>query len=496
MTTPSVLKPRSHRDPWRDTLVPLLLLAGDALVTFAGLSLGYYLRYETAVGSIGLDVPDATFGRYLPLLLMGVALLIAAFNQFGLYDSRLLLRRYQSLNAILKGAGFWLVAYLGVSLVLKFDPPISRLFVLLAFVCVVALLYVWRSFVYGIVTRPALLARLRRRAVLVGWNDDARALATEIAVDSAHPYVLAGVVRFPGTSAPFPSPTTDTRCHFIDDNKSVQALGTTADLEGILQREAVDLLIMTRLDVPRAEVQRIVELCERAYVEWKIVPSTFDIFLSGLRLQTVGRVPVLGVDALAITRLVNRIAKRLMDVTGALVGLALSAPLLLILALVIKRQSPDGPVLFRQTRIGAGHRQFTLYKLRSMAPDAAATDHAVQSTARNDPRLLRIGRFLRRWNLDELPQFWNVLRGEMSLVGPRPERPYHVDQLSTTVPHYLPRHLAKPGMTGWAQVNGLRGNTSIEQRIQHDIYYIENWSLWLDVQILLLTLVRWRDPGA
>jgi lipopolysaccharide/colanic/teichoic acid biosynthesis glycosyltransferase len=130
-----------------------------------------------------------------------------------------------------------------------------------------------------------------------------------------------------------------------------------------------------------------------------------------------------------------------------------------------------------------------------MAPGAEATDAARQSTARNDPRLLRIGAFMRRWNLDELPQFWNVLRGEMSLVGPRPERPSHVDQLSETIPHYLPRHLVKPGMTGWAQVNGLRGEGDLALRVQHDIYYIENWSIWLDAQIVLLTFVRWRNAS-
>ncbi len=478
-----------HRDPWRDTLLPLFLLMGDMLATFGGLSLGYYLRYESAVGGIGIEVPDATFARYLPLLLMGVALLITAFNQFGLYDSRLLLRRYQSLNAILKGAGFWLVAYLGLSLVLKFDPPISRLFVILAFACVVGLLYVWRSAAYAMVTRPALLARLRRRAVLVGWGDDARSLAAEIERDTTHPYVLAGVVTFPGTAAPFEPPAG------TPAPGSIRGLGTTAELEKILADEAVDLLIMTRLDVPRADIQRIVTICERAYVEWKIVPSTFDIFLSGLRLQTVGKVPVLGVDELAIAKLFNRMAKRAIDLVGAVIGLVLATPLILILALLIKRESPGGPVFFRQIRIGAGHRPFTLFKLRSMAPDAAASDHVNQSTVRNDPRLLRLGAWMRRWNLDELPQFWNVLKGEMSLVGPRPERPHHVDQLSTTIPHYLPRHLAKPGMTGWAQVNGLRGDTSIEQRIQHDIYYIENWNLWLDVQILMLTLVRWKTPA-
>jgi lipopolysaccharide/colanic/teichoic acid biosynthesis glycosyltransferase len=170
-----------------------------------------------------------------------------------------------------------------------------------------------------------------------------------------------------------------------------------------------------------------------------------------------------------------------------------AAPVIALLALLIKRESPGGPVFFAQTRVGAGHRPFTLWKLRSMVPEAAASDGERQSTARGDARLLRIGAFMRRWNLDELPQFWNVIRGDMSLVGPRPERPYHVDRLSAEIPHYLPRHLAKPGMSGWAQVNGLRGESSIARRIQHDIYYIENWSLWLDLQIIALTFVRWKN---
>ena len=483
--------PRAAANSLRETVVPLALLAGDTAVTFAGLVLGWWLRYASPLApgagtGLFIAVPDATFARYLPLLLVGVALLVAAFAQFGLYDTRLLLRRYQSINAILKGAAFWLVAYLGVSLVLKFDPPISRLFVVVAFVCVVALLYFWRTLAYALVTRGPVLARLRRRTVLLGWNDDARTLAAELTRDAAHPFALAGVVTLAhDTAAPFASSTAP-----------LPALGRVADLDAILAREAPDLLIITRLDLPRADVQRIVETCERAYVEWKIVPGAFDIFLSGLRLQTIGRVPVLGVEELAVNRLFNRTLKRALDLAGALVGLALSAPVVVVLAALIKRESPRGPVFFRQTRIGTDHRPFTLWKLRSMAPDAAATDAAQQSTARDDPRLLRIGALLRRWNLDELPQFWNVLRGDMSLVGPRPERPYHVDQLADAIPHYLPRHLVKPGMTGWAQINGLRGDSDLAARVQHDIYYIENWSIWLDVQIMLLTFVRWRDRHA
>jgi exopolysaccharide biosynthesis polyprenyl glycosylphosphotransferase len=472
----------------RQTIVPLLLLAGDTLVTFCGVALAWWLRYQSRLGRIGIDVPDATFARYLPLQLLGVGLLIAAFAQAGLYDARLVLRRYQSLNAILKGAAFWLAAYLGISLVLKFDPPISRLFVIMAFLCVVALLWVWRTAAYAVAVRSSLATGLRRRVVLVGWNDHARALADEIQRDPAHPYLLVGTVARPGTRAPFP---TEDRSGAL-----APALGAAEALPDILAQHAIDVLILTRLDLPRAEMQRLVETCERGYVEWKVVPGAFDIFLSGLRLQTIGRVPVLGVEELAINRLFNRALKRAFDLVGASVGLVLSAPLVLVLAALIKRESPDGPVFFRQTRVGTGHRTFTLWKLRSMAPDASQFDAARQSTARNDDRLLRVGGFMRRWNLDELPQFWNVLAGDMSLVGPRPERPYHVDHLAETIPHYLPRHIVKPGMSGWAQIHGLRGETDLAARVQHDIYYIENWSIWLDVQIVLLTFVRWRSPSA
>ena len=487
--------PRATANPLRDTLVSLTLLTGDTLVTFAGLTLGWWLRYASPLARLGVDVPNAAFASYLPLLLVGVALLLGAFAQFGLYDARLLLRRYQSLNAILKGTGFWLLAYLGLSLVLKFDPPISRLYVILAFGCVIALLFAWRSLVYAVVTHGGWLTRLRRRTVLLGWNDHARSLAAEIASDPAHPFVLAGFVRLPGTAAPFPPPA---QSHPIGDSGIAPPpeLGRLEELDAILARVAADIVILTRLDLPRADLQRVVETCERAYVEWKIVPGAFDIFLSGLRLQTIGRVPVLGVEELAINRLFNRAFKRACDLAGALAGLVLSAPVMLVLAILIKRESPGGPVFFAQQRIGAGHRDFTLWKLRSMVPGAEASDTARQSTARGDSRLLRIGAFMRRWNLDELPQFWNVLRGHMSLVGPRPERPHHVDRLSSEIPHYLPRHLAKPGMTGWTQVNGLRGDTDLAARVQHDIYYIENWSPWLDVQIVLLTFVRWRNPGA
>lgn len=479
--------PRATNNSLRDTTAPLALLAGDTMVTFAGLLLGWWLRYESPLRHIGITASDAVLDRYLPLLFVGVALLIGAFAQFGLYDGRMLLRRYQSLNAILKGTAIWLIAYLGVSLVLKFDPPISRVFAVMAFACVIVLLYLWRNFAYAAMTGTPLFARLRRRAVLLGWNDEARALARELERNPVHPIALAGVVALPG----------DDIATLADGGASsprVPLLGLLESLDRILSETDADMVIAARLDVSRGALREIVEICERRYVEWKIVPGAFEIFLTGLRLQTIGRIPVLGVEELAIDRLLSRAMKRGLDLAGAVVGLTLSLPVIVVLAALIKRESPSAPVLFRQPRIGANHRPFTLYKLRSMTPLAADETH--QDASLNRRRLLRIGAFVRRWNLDELPQFWNVLCGDMSLVGPRPEIPSHVDRLAQDIPHYMPRHLVKPGMTGWAQVNGLRGGTDFGDRIQHDIYYIENWSIWLDVQIILLTFVHWRSPSA
>ena len=460
----------------RKVLLPAALVLGDTVFAFAALTLGYWLRYASPLGNLGLDVPDATFPAYLPLLLVGVAFLIAAYAQLNLYGERLLLRKFQSISLIIKGTTFWLAAYLGLSLVLKFEPPISRLFVVIAFLCVITVMFVWRSLFYLLLTRPAWRERVRQRVAVLGWNDEAQALAVTLEADPAHPYRFCGAIPLPGDPPP------------------PQPLGTFDQLEAALRSAQIDVLIAARSDLPREIMVRAVETCERTYTEWKVIPTSFQILLSGLRLQTIGRLPVLGIEELAINQLFNRALKRAVDLIGAGIGLLLATPVIALLALLIKRESPGGPVFFRQTRVGAGHRPFTLWKLRSMTPDADALDHAHQSTARGDPRLLRLGAFLRRWNLDEIPQYWNVLRGDMSLVGPRPERPVHVDRLSQEIQHYLPRHLVKPGMTGWAQVNGLRGDSSITRRIQHDIYYIENWSLWLDLQILALTFIRWKNP--
>jgi exopolysaccharide biosynthesis polyprenyl glycosylphosphotransferase len=227
----------------------------------------------------------------------------------------------------------------------------------------------------------------------------------------------------------------------------------------------------------------------------RIVPD-----LSGLPSVQAG---IEDFDGLPTIRLVespllgwSRIQKRALDITVASLALFVLSPVMLLIALAIRHTPPQGPVFFRQHRMGLDGRLFWILKFRTMIPEAEAETGPTWADA-DDPRCTRLGAWLRRWSLDELPQLWNVLRGEMSLVGPRPERPEFIDQFRKQLPGYMLRHKVKAGMTGWAQVNGWRGQTSIEKRLEHDIEYVRRWSLWLDLKILATTLLRgFRDPNA
>lgn len=476
-------RPPAARTPHRlrEVVLPAMLVVGDAVCAVGGLIAGYGMRYHTPIADLGVPVPGASLALYLPLLLLGALMLMGTFVYLDLYDPRLLLRRVYGLGLIIKGMIFWLAAYLGVSLVLQFNPPISRLFVLVAFGTTLVTIYAWRNLFYFAITRTALLAQVKQRLAVLGCDARARAFFDEIAGDRVHTFGAAGFIGAPGEARP-------------DDLPASSWLGSFDELDDLLARHNIDVLVVGGLDLPRESFTRLIEACERNYTAWKVIPSAFDLFVSNLQLESHGGVPVLGVGSLAIRRLFNRAAKRACDLLGAGLGLVVALPVMVVAALLVRREAP-GPALFRQTRIGTNHRPFTMYKLRTMRVGAETEDNARQSTTADDPRVLRIGRILRRWNVDELPQFWNILVGDMSLVGPRPERPYHVDTLARRIAHYLPRHLVKPGLTGWAQINGCRGAGDLERRVQLDIYYIENWSLALDAQIMALTVLRWRNPS-
>ena len=266
------------------------------------------------------------------------------------------------------------------------------------------------------------------------------------------------------------------------------ALGDLEHLEENIQRKGITLLLVDQTNISAAEMRQIAEVTARNFTSLEIIHSSFDIWATYLGIRVVGGVPVVGiVNQMRHERLIDRVLKRTMDIGCALFGLVLSAPIIAVCGVLIYLESP-GPVFYRQPRLTLGGREFQIIKLRSMRLDADNVS-GVGWTVKNDPRRLRIGKFMREWNLDELPQFWNVLKGDMSVVGPRPERTGSVDKFKHTIRYYNLRFTCKSGLTGWAAVHGLRGDTSITDRIEYDLYYIENWSLWLDIKILFMTLV-------
>jgi exopolysaccharide biosynthesis polyprenyl glycosylphosphotransferase len=279
-----------------------------------------------------------------------------------------------------------------------------------------------------------------------------------------------------------------------DDSRPAEdvlpCLGDLQSVERLVSTHAVDMVVVADLHGPREQMISLANLCEREMIQFKVIPSCFRVFVSGLTLETIAGTPVLGVTRLPLDDTLNVMAKRALDVVGASIGLLLSAPVVAIFSALVWLESPGG-VFYRQRRWGFNGVPFDIIKIRSMKLNAEQ-DTGAQWCVKDDPRRLRIGAFMRKWNIDELPQFWNVLSGEMSLVGPRPERPELIEGFKHQIPHYNARHHSKPGMTGWAQVNGLRGDTDLGERIQCDLWYLENWSLWLDLQIMLLTFFK-RD---
>ncbi len=220
----------------------------------------------------------------------------------------------------------------------------------------------------------------------------------------------------------------------------------------------------------------------------KFVPDYYNFISTNPYTEDLDGLPVINIRNVPLTNTMNKLIKRLIDIIGSIIALILFSPIMLIVAILVKKSSP-GPIFFAQERIGLGNKPFKMYKFRSMGVQDPKKE-AKEWTTKNDVRVTPVGRVIRKTSLDELPQFWNVLKGDMSLIGPRPERPLFVEKFKEEIPRYMIKHQVRPGITGWAQVNGFRGDTSIRSRIEHDLYYIENWSLGLDIKILFLTFFK------
>jgi len=288
---------------------------------------------------------------------------------------------------------------------------------------------------------------------------------------------------------------------FVDDQstgdrigyRGLPVLGSLAETPDVCKRESIDQIYVALPLDEHVKMLGIIEYASREFIDVHVVPDLLEFLTLRARLEDLDGVPIISIHEVPL-RGFNAIVKRMIDIgLSSLVLLALAIPFVII-AWLVRRSSP-GPAFYRQERMGLDGKAFHVYKFRSM-PVNAEEDTGPIWAPENDPRVTTIGRWLRRFDLDELPQFWNVLKGDMSIVGPRPERPFFVEQFKHLYPQYMLRHKVKAGITGWAQVNGWRGNTSLEKRIEYDLYYIQNWSVGLDIKIMWLTLFRGIQKAA
>ena len=270
--------------------------------------------------------------------------------------------------------------------------------------------------------------------------------------------------------------------------RGVKVLGSIENLEVILPLSQLDEIAVTLSLADYDILEEIVSLCEKSGVHTKFIPDYNSLIPNKPYTEDLIGLPVINIRYVPLTNTLNAAVKRLMDIVGSALGLVILSPLLFILAILV-RISSKGPVIFKQERVGLHNKPFQMYKFRSM--EVQTEDREKEGwTVKNDPRVTRIGKVMRKTSMDELPQLWNILKGDMSIVGPRPERPQFVERFREEIPRYMIKHQVRPGLTGWAQVNGYRGDTSIRRRIECDLYYIENWSMAFDIKIIFMTLFK------
>ncbi len=392
------------------------------------------------------------------------------------YDTTALLQKVRWLSKTVKVTALWCVlilAFIGFFTPSGFQPRIGLLY------SAAALLFgqfCWRTFAFAFLTDPAVVASARSKVIIVGWNEQAARLRRAIREDHTHLREIVGCVPLPGGKFGTTPPP------------DVAVLGDYSALPELVRQCEANSIILAESHCPAAEIHNLIDYCQRELIAFRLMPDYFPALVSGLQVQSINGVPLLGISQLPFDHALNRVYKRAIDIVGGCVGLFLATPVIWLFCAIVYWES-RGPVFYKQIRTTRNGRPFYIYKIRSMRMDAETQSGAVWCK-KEDPRRLRIGAFMRKTNIDELPQFYNVIKGDMSLVGPRPERPELIEKFKDSIPNYNARHHVRAGVTGWAQIHGLRGDTDLADRIRYDLWYLEHWHPLLDFYIMAATFLK------
>jgi exopolysaccharide biosynthesis polyprenyl glycosylphosphotransferase len=451
----------------------LLAVTADALAVFGGLYAAVWMRFHSGWFPIDPEKGIPSDADLLWLMITVDVVFLAVFRSLHLFKRPHQGRFEDKIPRILRAIGISFILYFAMEAALRLDPGFSRKALGLAVFTVTFLVLLERYIIYRIELHQARHAPTENRVLMLGT--DASAIRLWHAIESDK-FLRARILGFLRIDAQEPWP---------DAVPEALRMGELDRLEPLIGELKPNHVVLSDIGLNRDRLLHMVVLCEQNYISFHLVPDLFRILTSDLEVRHLEGIPVMGLGQWPLDQVGARILKRCFDIGFSLCALLGTSPVLLLSALAIKFTS-KGPVFYRQERCGEKGRTFEMIKLRTMVAEAEAEGPGW--TTPDDPRRTPVGSLLRKWNIDELPQFWNVLMGHMSVVGPRPERPHYVEQFKEEIERYMRRHVHKPGITGWAQVHGLRGDTSIQERITYDLFYLENWSIGLDIKIILKTL--------
>ena len=443
----------------------------DTIVLVLSYFLAWLIRFVGPMAATA--VRTRSFQQYMMMLILIIPVYLLLYQAFTLYTPMRMQGRRLVLANIIKANSLGLLILMFTFYMID-EGDYSRSTYIMFYVINIILQWCVRMLIFTLLRDMREKGLNQKQMICVGYSRAAEEYIDRVLANPQWGYVIRGI---------------------LDDNvaagteyKGIKVLGRIANLNIILPENRLDEIAITLGLSEYYRLEEIVALCEKSGVHTKFIPDYNKIIPTKPYTEDILGLPVINIRYVPLNNTFNALVKRAMDIVGSIVGIIVTSPLMLLMCLIIKLTSP-GPLIYKQERVGLHNQTFWMYKFRSMEVQPEAEEKKAW-TVKNDPRVTPIGKFMRHTSIDELPQLFNILKGNMSLVGPRPERPFFVEKFREEIPRYMVKHQVRPGLTGWAQVNGYRGDTSIRKRIECDLYYIENWSIGLDIKIVFLTFFK------
>ena len=443
----------------------------DAVVLVLSYFLAWLIRFVGPMAATA--VRTRSFRQYMMMLILIVPVYLLLYQAFTLYTPMRMQGRRLVLANIVKANSLGLLILMFTFYMVD-EGDFSRSTYIMFYVINIVLQWAVRMLIFTLLKDMREKGLNQKQMICVGYSRAAEEYIDRVQANPQWGYVIRGI---------------------LDDNipagteyKGIKVLGRIENLNVILPENQMDEIAITLGLSEYYRLEEIVALCEKSGVHTKFIPDYNKIIPTKPYTEDILGLPVINIRYVPLNNTFNALIKRTMDIVGSIVGIIVTSPLMLLMCLIIKLTSP-GPLIYKQERVGLHNQTFWMYKFRSMEVQPESEEKKAW-TVKNDPRVTPVGKFMRHTSIDELPQLFNILKGNMSLVGPRPERPFFVEKFREEIPRYMVKHQVRPGLTGWAQVNGYRGDTSIRKRIDCDLYYVENWTLGLDFKILIMTFFK------